>query len=268
MGSAFLLTDGSSTTLYVLTGTPNDTATYAWQETTFGGGTMVYVGGQAQSTFNADTKVSTTPNKSYIVYGRGESAEYQYPIQTGPTKFAIPQRDSNGCVKTATPKAGDDAINLTYFNNQMESRDEQLDDLDMRVGQLEEKPSPSAGGWNIWNDYVEGSDALSSLYLEIGETYLMMVQAEGQAPGFGYYYYYTTPFQISDSIIHGSTVKIPLLGNEEAEAALKPTDKYFTIDDLDGGYYLPQESGEEAGEDAFTWNVTVYYKRIDADPYW
>ena len=41
----------------------------------------------------------------------------------------------------------------------------------------------------------------------------------------------------------------------------------FEIDDLDGGYYLPHESSEEAGEDVFSWNVYAYYKRIGIDPF-
>ena len=282
MGDAFLLTDGATTTLYVLTGTPDNPATYAWQETTFGGGTMVYVGGQAQTTLNADNYLTKlippygigTGDRFYVYTVGSDGSTKQMPAAFSYASFPDTYRlvvrnpDGNIVVKTDAIDKGSGAtvINKDYLTNK-------LTPLENRVSNLENSGGGSSGGstsgsgWNIYSTDVGGGDQIP-LLLDIGETYLMMVQAEGQVPGAGYYHYYTNPFLISYSIIDGTEIKIPLLGNEEAMAALRDEDRHFIIDDMDNGYYLPTESSEEAGEDTFSWNVSIYYKNIDVDPYY
>lgn len=284
MGDAFLLTDGATTTLYVLTGTPGTPSTYAWQETSFGGGTMVYVGGQAQTTLNADNYLTklTPPygngsGDRFYVYTVGSDgstkqmpAAWSYASFPDTYRLVVRNPDGNIVVKTDTIDKGSGAvvINRDYLNNKLTPLEDRVSDLENAGGGGGGGSTDSgSGGWNIYNTDVGGGDQIP-LVLDIGETYMMMVQAEGQVPGAGYFHYYTNPFLISYSIIDGTQINIPLLGNEEAMDALKSNDKYFTIDDLDNGYYLPTESSEAAGEDTFSWYVSIYYKNIDADPYY
>lgn len=285
LGDAFILDNGDgTTTLYLLTGTRDVPSTYQWQETSFGGGTIVYANGVAQTTFDADTKapklgpLSTTDASFFTVYTidhegnvKGEKAAINpKSIEVGRRSIVV--RDGNGNIY-----AGDSTNDKYVASNARVKAVEQsvvgltsqYTNLEERVETLEKSGGSSGSSWNTYTTYVEGDETFSSLYLDPGSTFEVILQAQGTQPGgSGPYYYATNPFTISQAMIDGGTVKIPLIGNQDAMDALKDNDRYFTIDDLDGGYYLPYESSENAEEDVFTWDVVVKYKLIDTNPWW
>lgn len=177
MGDAFLLSDGSSTTLYVLTGTPGTPSTYQWQETTFGGGTSVTVGGQVQNTWDADTKVSkiTTTSTYNRVYGistaTGETTFFVSRTDT-PVSNSLARYDaSKQLVVPTTPTADNHAASKQYVEsyadtsssnaiaeleaeleprfNTYDGYEEQISDLDTRVTTLENSGGGSGGGGSV-----------------------------------------------------------------------------------------------------------------------
>lgn len=122
IGSAFILSNGTTTTLYILTGTPGSPSTYQWQETSFGGGTEIYVSGQIQTSWNADTKldkVSTTASRVRVYAVSTSGGQTTYPISwdTLPTTGqALAGRDPDGTVSVAWPQEENDAANKQYVD--------------------------------------------------------------------------------------------------------------------------------------------------------
>lgn len=152
MGDAFILSANGITTLYILTGTPRAPSTYSWQETSFGSGTLVTVGGQVQTTFDADTKLDSTAEPA-ILYGTDNTgAQTTYiPAFGVATAKSIVQRDNRGAIVTATPINSSQAVNVSYLNEQLSPIETSIDELTDEVDAL--KQSSSGGTSTAWNSY-------------------------------------------------------------------------------------------------------------------
>ena len=161
LGDALLLVSGGTTTLYVLTGEDGDVGTYAWQETSFGGGTMIYINGQAQSSWSADTKLdkytgATSGTSEYYIYGvnnNGEQKMIDCSIYARPAE--IPFRDAMGNIRV--PQSGYknayDAIPKQYCDDKIATVNTSINTLSTRIDTLQDdiKNSGGGGGSSAWN---------------------------------------------------------------------------------------------------------------------
>ncbi len=165
LGDAFLLSDGTRTTLYVLTGNEDIISTLAWQETTFGGGTKVYVNGAEVSTWNANSKVSkmVPSGISPAVYASVDPYDDTlYGLTTDKVANTVPLRDSNGRIKVAGPNNIYDATNKTYVDDLFTALGQRIDDLNDIIANL---PTGGSGGSSAWNTATIGEG--SSLWLSL-----------------------------------------------------------------------------------------------------
>ena len=122
LGDAFILSDGTTSTLYLIVGT--SPTNYHWQETSFGGGTRVYRNGVELSEWNADTKLdkittSGTYERTYIILANGQQTTR--PVSSAAVASAMVQRDGNKEINAGTgstaPKSQSSAISYGYFNS-------------------------------------------------------------------------------------------------------------------------------------------------------
>ena len=167
LGDAFLLSDGTRTVLYVLTGDPEASASFAWQETTFGGGTKVYVNGSEVGTWNSDTKLNkmVPSNITPAVYAAIDPySDTLYGLTTDKVANTVPLRDSIGRIKVEGPNGPYDAANKTYVDSKFNNVSERVDQLQDDIKNL---PSGGGGGSgsSAWN--TASSSYGGSMYLDL-----------------------------------------------------------------------------------------------------
>lgn len=168
MGDAFILSSGNSTTLYILTGDPLDSSTYAWQETSFGGGTEVTVEGAVQTTWNADNKLdkvrtTNTFARAYIVTGSGNQTVL--PLASTTANNALVQRDGSQINLPITPTAEWHATSKAYVDVKAELIQGQVNGLYDRVEILE--GGGSGGGGGGWNTFTTSAKDDTDIILPI-----------------------------------------------------------------------------------------------------
>lgn len=122
IGDAFILSNGATTTLWILTGTPGVPSTYDWAETSFGGGTEIYVAGQVQTSWNADTKLdkdSNTANRNrvYGITSGGGQTTYKISQSTLADANCIPIYNNAGQLMASTPSIDGHAANKKYVDD-------------------------------------------------------------------------------------------------------------------------------------------------------
>lgn len=153
LGDAFLLSDGTRTTLYVLTGDEEVISTLAWQETSFGGGTKVYVNGSEVSTWNANTKLNKMVPSGITpaVYAAIDPySDTTYGLTTDNIANTVPLRDSNGRIKVGSPNNVYDAANKFYVDERATAIVQQIADLQDQISNLPTGGGGSGGGgWNV-----------------------------------------------------------------------------------------------------------------------
>lgn len=158
LGDAFILSTGGVSTLYILTGTPGTPSTYAWQETSFGGGTEVYVGGAVQGTWNADGKLDKITNSGanpriYGITTTGAQTTYQ-AVANAATGSTLAMRTGTGQINVpTTPTGNGHATSKSYVDSQINTVNSSVSDLDNRVLALEGGGSGDGGG-DGWNTYT------------------------------------------------------------------------------------------------------------------
>ena len=160
LGAAFILSDGTASTLYILTGTPGTPSTYAWQETSFGGGTEVYVGGAVQSTWSADSKldkITTTGSysKAYIIRPDGtQSTQTIDAFARGSGNLVM--RNGSQIEVPEVPTATTHAASKAYVDNSVSEVESYVSTIDDRVAELE-SGSGGGGGSNLVA-FMEGTE--------------------------------------------------------------------------------------------------------------
>ena len=146
MGDAFILSSGGETTLYILTGTPGQTATYAWQETSFGGGTSVTVNGDTQTTWNADTKLDKLTISGDYVYVRKSDQDRGYPFGIKARANEIVERTAGGnIIVPTTPTDNTYATSKGYVDDQISQVEGYVSTVDERVTELENNAGGGGG---------------------------------------------------------------------------------------------------------------------------
>lgn len=181
LGDAFLLSAGGLTTLYVLTGEPDIISTYSWQETSFGGGTRVTVGGQTKSVWNADTKLDKLVGNTHSVYTFIDPWTTNLtPIDTTLTADSIPLRDSTGTFSVATPSQTNHPATKQYVDEAKEDLQTEIGDLESRVMLLENGGGGggSSGGSGGWNTMTCGTNESLWLNLDPTKNYEMCLMSE------------------------------------------------------------------------------------------
>lgn len=182
LGDAFILSAGGVSTLYILTGTPGTPSTYAWQETSFGGGTAVYVGGAVQGTWNADGKLDkiTSTNsyeRAYVVSTSGSQTTVQ--VSTSATTNSIVKRKSNAQITVpATPSSNTDAASKQYVDGKASELSAVDSDLDRRILALEGGSESGGDGWNTYETFGLMTNDISEVFSPTEgseETYLVLV---------------------------------------------------------------------------------------------
>ena len=154
LGDAFLLSAGTTTTLYVLTGEPDIISTYAWQETSFGGGTRVTVSGQTQSVWSADSKLDKLVGNTHSVYTFIDPWTTNLtPIDTTLSADSIPWRDSKGTFSVSNPTQNNHPATKEYVDGEVDDLQSYISGIEDRVSHLE-NISGGSGGSGSWNiDY-------------------------------------------------------------------------------------------------------------------
>lgn len=175
LGDAFLLKQGDTTILYVLTGERGVTGTYTWQETSFGGGTIVTEGGRQLGTWNADTKVSKmVPSGGPGAYVSVDPySDFLVPIRSDLVAESIVQRDANSRIKVATPYATNDAANKSYVDNQVNTLTNRIDGLQDQVDNL--PTGGSGGGSSTWNTAYSTHGSSLWLNTDYNKRYEIMI---------------------------------------------------------------------------------------------
>lgn len=159
MGDAFILSTSGETTLYILTGTPGTTSTYAWQETSFGGGTSVTVNGNVQTTWSADTKLDkiTTSSANARVYGittTGSQTTYQ-AVANAATGSTLAMRTSTGQINVpTTPTANTHATSKSYVDGKATTLQDNINNLDDRVLNLENSAGGASGTYGSFPEVL------------------------------------------------------------------------------------------------------------------
>ena len=260
LGDAFLLKQGDTTTLYILTGERGVHSTYTWQETSFGGGTMIYSNGHVLSSWEADTKVDkyNTPTNGvseYFLYGvnnHGSQVMVDCSIYARPGE--IPYRDAMGNISLPTGyKASNDAIPKKYCDDKVATINEAMEALDLRIYELEN----ASGGGSVprWNTAY--STHGSSLWLPldfIGRYEVMFISKHGVGDNT-----FTSPVFLlpsgEDMMQAVTNLKIPSLAYDYGD------DNYWTVN-----FDPPSQQYSVVfyyGGDASTiHDITCYYKEV------
>lgn len=182
LGDAFLLSGGSLTTLYVLTGDPGIISTYSWQETSFGGGTRVVANGQTQSVWYADSKLEKLVGNTHSVYTFIDPWTTQLtPIETTITADSIPLRDAAGTFQVSAPTNASHPATKQYVDEIREDLNNDVSDLESRVMLLEhpgEGGGGSTGGSGGWNTITSGTGESLWLTLDTTKNYEMCLVSQ------------------------------------------------------------------------------------------
>lgn len=175
LGDAFLLKQGDLTTLYVLTGDKDVTSSYTWQETSFGGGTIVTVGGRQQSTWDSDTKVSKmVPSGLQSAYVSVDPySDVLVPITSELGVETIVRRDHNNRFKASAPNATNDVANKFYVDTRYSTLDDKIESLQQQVDNL--PTGGSGGGASGWTTAYIGSGQSLWLNMDNSKRYEVML---------------------------------------------------------------------------------------------
>lgn len=150
MGDACILQTSSGSELWILTGTPDEPSTYAWDETSFGGGTEITVNGAVQSTWNADTKLDkiSTSGANPRVYGittTGGQTTYQ-AVANAATGSTLAMRTGTGQINVpTTPTGNGHATSKSYVDGKAETLQNNINAIDDRVLNLENNAGGASG---------------------------------------------------------------------------------------------------------------------------
>lgn len=175
LGDAFILANGPTTTLYILTGDKDIVSTYSWQETSFGGGTRITLNGQTLSTWRADSVVqkmvpSDITPAAYVSIDPFDDGLIGISQQIDADTIA--RRDSGGRLSTATPTGASHAANKQYVDSMRQNFQTQLDDMQNQIDNL-----PVGGGSTSSSGWTTASVGYGStlwLPLDKHERYEMM----------------------------------------------------------------------------------------------
>ena len=182
LGDAFILSSGNSTTLYILTGDPLASATYAWQETTFGGGTEVTVNGAVQSTWSADTKIDKKlPEIGRSVYYADSNGEQGlWPMSEHANSQSVALRWGGGTLAVGTPTAANHAATKSYVDNLIDNAENVISGVADRVTLLENTYGGGGGSASAWSKVTMplGQAVNTSDVLDVSKTYLIALTAE------------------------------------------------------------------------------------------
>ena len=168
--SAYLIPilDGTAFDLWIIVGTTP--SNFTWLNTGhLGAGTIITVNGQAQATFNADTKldkVTTTGNdRVYGIYGSGVQAIRT--LSSTPVNNAVVAFDAYGKLHTNTPTSPSHCIPKSYFDNQIATLNGLISDFSTRLDSLEDKVTEleSNGGSSSGANYIYIQESMYN-YLE------------------------------------------------------------------------------------------------------
>ena len=257
LGDAFILSTGGVSTLYILTGTPGTPSTYAWQETSFGGGTEVYVGGAVQGTWNADGKMDkiTSTNsyeRAYVVSASGSQTTAQ--ISSSATANAIVKRKSNSQITVpATPSSNTDAASKQYVDGKANDLAAIDSELDRRILALEGGSESGGDGWNTYTKNGLMTNDISEVFSPAeasGETYLVLVVFSDNTGTYDKNAY-AGPFVFSPNFLTQSFF-VPSYGITDV-TEIKVTYNRSLSDQTTLQIWAPE------GE---SWNLTVKYKQI------
>ena len=181
LGDAFLLSDGTRTTLYVLTGDEEVISTLAWQETSFGGGTKVYVNGSEVSTWNANNKLNKMVPSGITpaVYASIDPySDTLYGLTTDNIANTVPLRDASGRIKVGSPNNIYDAANRFYVDERATAIGQRIDDLQDQINSL-----PTGGGSSgpsSWNTATSSYGGSMYLDLDYHKRYeIMLISRHG-----------------------------------------------------------------------------------------
>lgn len=126
-GDAYLVLAGEARyNFWVITASdPEDSSTYAWQDTgILGAGTVITVNNSAVSEWNADTKLdkitsTASYDRAYVVTSTGTNTTYN--IHQSPTIGTIVRRRSDypGIKVELTPRSDDDAASKRYVDSKL-----------------------------------------------------------------------------------------------------------------------------------------------------
>lgn len=188
LGDALLLVSGGTTTLYVLTGEDGDVGTYAWQETSFGGGTMIYINGQAQSTWSPDSKLDkyeggTNEAGDYLIYGvnnNGAQVMVDCSIYARPAEIVFRDAAGNIRVPQSGYKNSFDAIPKQYCDDKVATLNATIANLQSRIDELQDtiKEGGSSGGSSAWNVATASEGEALWLNLDATKHYEMCFMCE------------------------------------------------------------------------------------------
>lgn len=254
LGDAFLLSDGARTILYVLTGDDEVISTLAWQETSFGGGTKVYVNGAEVSTWNANTKLSKMVPSGITpaVYAAIDPySDTLYGLTTDNVSGTVPLRDSNGRIKVGSPNAIYDAANKFYVDELNTAMNQRVEDLQDQISNLPTGGGVSGGGG--WN--TASSSYGNSLWLDLdnNKRYEMMLISRH---GMGDNTFTSSAFLLpsgADQMTAVTNLTIPVLVNDSEnrwEVSYDPPGQQYWI------YFVYN------GETSSIHDITCYYREV------
>jgi len=87
-----------------------------------------------------------------LLYGQNNSGNIMFKARSTPENYAIPTFGDKGTLKTRTPTANNDCVNLQYFNENLPT----VAHFDLGYSQIEESDLP-----NSWNDTYYIDDSLT-----------------------------------------------------------------------------------------------------------
>ena len=270
MGDALIYMEDGLTHFYILTGQPGQTATYSWQETTFGGGTRITINGAVQSTWEANTKLDvSTGAGSNRVYGvASNGAQTLFEVASGPSANSIAIRDNSGKLMALTDGTlhTNNVITKGWFENETSSKFAHINDLENRVSALEDSGSTGGGGgggssggsnWTIKQQTIDVYKGTTTYYVSLDfldptKTYeIMAVFVELSA-------------MIDRSWVYPSIIIPPDFNGTYGFYApcsnhTLPSGKIQRPDAESIRVYIPQDTNSY-GSKTFTLQATVYYR--------
>lgn len=252
MGDAFILSSGNSTTLYILTGDPPISSTYAWQETTFGGGTKVFENGVELSEWNSNTKLdkvtSTGSERAYTINSDGSNITTQIS-QDAPTANTIAKRTLSGQIRVPySPSEARDAASKNYVDNSLSSLSNNISGLEDRIRYLEDA-SGGGGSASAWSKvtFPTAEAVTTASFLDGTSPYMIMLQA---LHGMGDNCYTTNAFLLPSTNNNFES---------EGEVAIIPVNSISN----EKCFLISEDWSEEYA--AFTYKIKFRYNGADTD---
>jgi len=183
MGDAAILQSDGTTTFYLLTGTPGTPSTYAWSETNFGAGTLVTVGGAAQSQWNADNKLdkittSNTKPRIYAINTNGSQTTYKLSeyADSGTVVLRMP---GGTVVVPLVPAQNSSATSKQYVDNGLAAKQDTLTAGNgITISGNVISASGGGGGGSSWNVIDGGANTqIASYAFSVNKVYEIIALA-------------------------------------------------------------------------------------------